>query len=350
MYITFIDKETGKAITRSVSELTKKNSLWIDNVLPHVYHLYEEAQKILSEGDLSKRYRTEYIPKQSGGKRRLDKPDEGLKNYMREVIDVFVNGLNLVFPQSSYAYIKNRSPKQMAEAHREAQTIIRFDIKDFFYNCSLEFIMASMEEVYPFCLMDTTVLEVIIKACMLKYDDHYGLPQGAPTSPILSNIAMIPIDYLLDDLYPNYTRYADDLFISYKRGQLSQKWSIEQMSSIIQRKLSSKNKRFILNKDKSKAINIVKTGGTWVLGMIVNRDQNITIGSKNKQRLKAKVFSFLMDAKNGSPWEIEEVYKMMGIISYYKYIEPEYVDMIIQKYENKTGMNYRMEIENIIYS
>lgn len=348
MYITYIDKKTGKANTRSVETITEKNSLWIDNAIPSIYKLYEEAQKILSDGDLSKRYRTKYIPKQSGGKRRIDKPDEELKKYMRKVINVFVNELHLVFPQSSYAYIKNRSPKQLAETHKEARTIIRLDIKRFFYNCTLEFIMAAMEEVYPFCLLDITVLEVIIKACMLKYDDHYGLPQGAPTSPILSNIAMIPIDYELDACYPNYNRYADDIFLSYKKGQSNK--SIEIISSNIQNILRRYNNRLILNKDKSTSINIMKTSGAWVLGMVVNQDHNVTIGSKTKQRLKAKVFSFLMDAKNGNSWEKQNVYKLIGLISYYKYIEPQYVDMIIQKYEEKTGMNYHEEIENIIYS
>lgn len=353
MYITFIDKRNGEAITQSVSELTEKNSTSIDNVLPDIYRLYEEAQRILAEGDLSKRYRTEFKPKQSGGKRRIDKPDEELKKYMRDVNNVFVKKLNLVFPQASYAYIENRSPKQLAQAHRNARIIAKFDIKNFFNNCTLEFIMTAMQEVYPFCLMDTTVLEVIVKACMLKYDDHYGLPQGAPTSPILSNIAMIPIDYYFSNRYKNYARFADDIYISFKRGQYSFIYgrdTLEELSFYVGKWLNFKNKYFVLNHRKTQMVNIVKEGGVWVLGMVINKDHNITIGSKEKQILKAKIFSFLMDAKNGNPWERKEVYRLIGKISYYRHIEPQYVDMIIQKYQEKTGMNYHTEIENIIYS
>ena len=110
----------------------------------------------------------------------------------------------------------------MAEAHKNQYQIVKLDIKDFFPNCTFEFIMKSMSCIYPFSLIDRKMLETIIKPCMIYYDYHYRLPQGAPSSPILSNIAMIPIDYeLLIDLSfailgygYTYTRFADDIIIS----------------------------------------------------------------------------------------------------------------------------------------
>ena len=56
-----------------------------------------------------------------------------------------------------------------------------------------------------------------------------------------------------------------------------------------------------------------------------------------------------MDSKNKKYWSKEEVYKMLGVVGYWKYIEPEYVKLIIQRYETKTGMNYQKEIDNICF-
>lgn len=351
MYITYLsDRENKQAVTVLTDILTEKNLEAVDKMLPYVYHLYEMANQILSQGDLSKRYKTTHIRKQNGKMRRIDSPDEELKSYMQEVVDVFTNKLNLIFPECTYAYIKSRSTKNLVERNQEATKILKLDIKDFFNSCTLDFIINSMEKVYPFCVMDTTILEVIVKVCMLQYDGEWGLPQGAPTSPILSNIAMIPIDYYFDNIYKNYSRYSDDIFISYKKREVFQCFDIFRHAEEIQNWLRFNNSKFNLNEDKTKLINIEKSGGVWILGIMLNKEHNITIGSKNKQWLKAYIFSFLMDVKNGNVIEKQEAYRISGIVGYYKYIEPEYVEMTIRKYEEKVGLNYYQEIENIIFS
>jgi len=300
-YITF-KAEDGSVETRKTNSLTEKNLNYItDEMTLAVYELYEEAKEILTKGNISKRYKTTYIPKRSGKKRRIDEPDEELKAYMKKVVDVFTNTLKILFPQSSYAYIQEKSSKDMAIVHKNAYMIMKFDIKDFFKNCSLDFIMKAMETVYPFCIFDTEVIKSIVKACMLKYNGVYGLPQGAPTSPILSNIAMIPFDFEFERIYnpkgtTNYSRYADDIVISVM--------SVEENSFMLQTKnrrnkyflyveifIESKlwyyNKFFSLNHDKSTMICMKDKCGAWVLGIMVNKDGNITIGHENKQKLKA---------------------------------------------------------------
>ena len=96
--ISFSNKKTTKALTQEVEEFSRKNLDYIDAMLPYLYNLYEEAVEILSQEDISKRYKTTYIPKKSGGKRRIDEPDLKLKEYMKKVIYVFTNKFNLVFP------------------------------------------------------------------------------------------------------------------------------------------------------------------------------------------------------------------------------------------------------------
>ena len=84
-YITF-KAEDGSVETRKTNSLTEKNLNYItDEMTLAVYELYEEAKEILTKGNISKRYKTTYIPKRSGKKRRIDEPDEELKAYMKKV-------------------------------------------------------------------------------------------------------------------------------------------------------------------------------------------------------------------------------------------------------------------------
>lgn len=346
MYITFIDKESKEIVTRSTDLITPSNVSEIEKNLIYIYDLYDEAKSILSQGDINKRYNTIYIPKKNGKKRRIDIPDESLKIYMRKFVSVFTKKLHFIFPKPIYAYVEKRSTKQMAEVHKNAYSIMKFDLKNFFPNCTLQFILNSMEEIYPFCLFNSEILETIVKACMIEYDGTYRLPQGAPSSPFLSNVAMIPIDlyisfYIREDAI--YTRFADDIFISHHK--VANKDTFLSTEQKILHSLESFNKELDLNSDKTKFLK-TKYGEIRMLGLTVG--QNVCIGNKKKQILKATIWSFLMDAKNNKVWSKERTYKMIGFIGYCKYIEPNFVNMIIDKYEQKTGMNYHNVIKTIL--
>ena len=117
----------------------------------------------------------------------------------------------------------------------------------------------------------------------------------------------------------------------------------EKIESVIQ----IYNPKFQLNSDKTHLVNLSRNNGIWITGIMLNSDNDITIGYRSKKKLKAIIWSFLMDAKNNNHWNKQELYKMLGIVGYWKFIEPKYVKMIIQKYEEKTGMNYQKEIDNI---
>ena len=65
---------------------------------------------------------------------------------------------------------------------------------------------------------------------------------------------------------------------------------------------------------------------------MLNKNGDITIGHKKKQILKATIFNFLMDYRNGNIWDKKQTQKMQGQVAHCKYIEPEYVDMIIKKH------------------
>lgn len=373
MYISYINKRTNKIETRQTKFVTKKNKEELEKRMQCFYYLYDKALKILESGDVSKHYRTEYRLKKNNSKRRIDVPDEQLMKYQKEMVYVFTKKLEFIFPKSVYGYVKGRNAKQMAEVHKNQYQVIKLDIKDFFPNCTLEFIMNAMSIVYPFCLLNKKLIETIIMPCMVFYDGKYRLPQGAPTSPILSNIAMIPIDYALEYSWLNsreysykYTRFADDIIISHCKfyfstditaeerllleifGEEEPKISLEERNykiakivkeviNSIENCLQKQNPDFSLNSKKTKVLNTA-CGNVWMLGVSVGGN-DVKIGNKKKQFLKATLWSFLNDCKNQNPWNKKETRHMLGILGYAKHVEPNFVNELITKYEQKTGVN-----------
>lgn len=375
MYITYIDREKCQRVTVSTNIVTERNIAYAKFENQAFIPLHNEAKALLKKG-VDQRYTTYYKRKQNGGERQINEPDEELKSFMRKVIKTISSMQGFLFPDCMYAYIEGRETKQMANLHRDGRMFIKMDVRNFFDSCTYKFVLDSMSQVYPFCLMDRPLLEPIIKACCLRG----RLAQGAPTSPILSNIAMIPFVTEASNLAKSkrynysfakakkiksgrksctqsfslnvkFSIYADDIFVS-MNGKTDDEYFartanryMNGVGNILEAKTPLR-----LNRDKTRYIDMKKTNGVWVLGLMVNGNHEVTIGREKKEKFKATVFSFLADVKNGKPWPSERVHQMMGNISYYRHIEPEFIDMIIQKYNQKLDMDFYAEVKNIIYS
>lgn len=132
MYISYINKKNNQIETRDTDKATEKNIRELEKRIQCFYYLYNKALQILQNGDVSNRYRTEYRLKKNKTRRRIDVPDEEIMKYQKDVVDIFNNHLELIFPQSVYGYVKGRNAKAMAEVHKNQYQVIKLDIKDFF--------------------------------------------------------------------------------------------------------------------------------------------------------------------------------------------------------------------------
>lgn len=159
------------------------------------------------EKKTDKFYRSFYIPK--GNSRRLiNAPRVGLK-LIQKWISVQLQ-IALSFPDHVYGFINNRSHIDAAKQHCNAKWVFSVDIKDFFSTTPRKLVSESLVRIgyNPECA------ELISKLCC--YKDH--LAQGAPTSPVLSNLCFSVIDDQLHLIAKNHevrmTRYADDIVFS----------------------------------------------------------------------------------------------------------------------------------------
>ena len=154
---------------------------------------------------------------------------------------------------------------------------------------------------------------------------------------------MMPIDEEIRKALPGmvYTRYADDLLIS-------NQYTFDKNEVI--RKITN----ILLNFETPFRINTEKTrygssaGRNWNLGVMLNKDNQLTIGHKQNQRFRAMIFNFLKDLTNGKTWNRMDVQTLQGLISYYNMIEPDYVQEVLKRYSDKFYKNVHAEMRRIL--
>jgi hypothetical protein len=294
-------------------------------------------------------YETFYIPKHSGGMRRIDAPNNELKETLRNIKHLFEYDLRFLAHDRAFAYVKQRSSKEALMEHQqnESKWFLKLDIKDFFPNCSKELILQTMTKVFPFNLLLNSPayfqsLLVIVELCML----NNGLPQGTPMSPTLTNLIMVPYDFELYKTFNDfekqhfiYTRYADDILLSSKYDFDKEKVFNKVQEIIEPFKLKTEKTRYGSS-----------AGRNWNLGLMLNKDNQITIGYKRKQRFKAAMFNFLKDFTEGRRWDRIDVEVLLGEYAYYKKIEPEYINYIAEKYGIKFNNDFKEAMRTILKS
>ena len=154
-------------------------------------------------------YRSLWIPKRRGGYRRLDVPDPLLMQVQKNILHHILDGFSA--SEAASAYQKNVSAAQAAALHRWKKLVLKLDIRDFFGSITFPLVLG---RGFPAAYFPQEVRTLLTSLCCF----HQHLPQGAPTSPSLSNLVMKPFDaHMLawcGERGISYTRYCDDMTFS----------------------------------------------------------------------------------------------------------------------------------------
>ena len=161
--------------------------------------------------DFTPRYRAATIPKRSGGKRILHIPDGPTKALQRKLLRRVL--AKLAAHPAATAFERGRSIVHNAAPHVGSAVIIKLDVVDFFPSTRKERLHDYFQRI-GWAADAATVLTRLVT-------HEGGLPQGAPTSPRLSNLVNYGLDVRLAKLAWRrgavYTRYADDITFSRAR-------------------------------------------------------------------------------------------------------------------------------------
>ena len=298
----------------------------------------ERYQDLIAVEDKSTFYRSFKIPKRSGGLRQIDAPNDELKRALYDLKMIFEKKFYMSYHTAAFAYVHGRSTIDSVKRHQQNKSrwFLKTDMRHFFPSTSPEFLMKMLCMTFPFCAFvqddwgNRELLEKALSLCFL----NGGLPQGTPTSPMLTNALMIPIDHAISKMCHEYqphlcyTRYADDILIS---SEYSFKWTDVQNKLIAI--LNSFEAPFSLHPDKTRYGS--SAGRNWNLGVMLNAENKITIGHEKKKVFKAMVFQFMTDDAKGVAWGLEDVQHFLGLISYYRMVEKESIDAILATYSAK---------------
>ncbi|MDT0690869.1 reverse transcriptase domain-containing protein [Salegentibacter sp. F188] len=226
--------------------------------VPHLYYLSKTKNNRYEEFD---------IPKKNGETRKIKSPDGRLKR-VQGLINIL---LQIVFEgHSNYStngFLFGKDIKRNALPHVNKNYLLNIDLQNFFPSIPFRRIKTVLE-LPPFNLVSNRETIGFLIANLGTYKN--SLPQGAPTSPILSNIVTQRLDrkivkYCIDHRI-KYSRYADDL-------SFSSNWNVFESNIIKEIEGIVKSENFTLNSRKTRVRSSMQR--QEVTGLVVNSKLNV---------------------------------------------------------------------------
>lgn len=284
-------------------------------------------------------YREFHIPKKSGGLRKIDAPCDELAAAQRKLKEILEKTEFMPYHTSAFAYVKGRSTVDAVRRHQQNDSAWfgKYDLHDFFGSTTPAFLENMLSMIFPYSVMfERPDDRALMHDCLYLCFKDGGLPQGTPVSPFLTNVMMIPADFRLTAAFREkhmiYTRYADDFLVSSKRG-----FSFSEAGDLISSVLDSFGAPFHLNEKKTRYGS--RAGANWNLGVMLNKDNEITVGHAKKKQLQNMLFAYAMDRKHGVRWDESDIRTLSGYISYYKMVEGDTISRIVNHVCRKTAVD-----------
>lgn len=204
---------------------------------------YEYEFLLAVSNEASHFYKHYEVPKRNGGKRAIDEPLPSLKEIQSWILsEILVPASRTMVSPVAKAFMPGKSLRENARFHRGRSKVVAVDIQDFFPSIGY----GAVYGIFQRMGYNNPVSVMLARLCTLRGI----LPQGAPTSPMLSNLFFKDADQKIFHYCRKrdiqYTRYADDLIFS--GNDLSQ----QHLISYVKMLLSSK--KLMLNEKKTKVM------------------------------------------------------------------------------------------------
>jgi RNA-directed DNA polymerase len=221
------------------------------------------------------KYRSFEIPKKSGGKRKITAPHQFL-NMVQRLLNICFQVCFTPMPTAT-GFVEGRSIVDNAQKHVGKKYVYNLDVKDFFPSISFHRVRAMLAKVPPFKLNDD-IAHIVANLCC----HENSLPQGAATSPVLSNFVCRRLDakfyhFSQKGQFFTFSRYADDITISSNKNIFSDAFKKE-VARIIEEEGFALNEK----KERLQRYNVKQADGSYirerqeVTGIVVNEKTNVS--------------------------------------------------------------------------
>lgn len=293
------------------------------------------------------------VPKKKGGVRTIAAPKKTLKIAQRKILDDI---LCKIQPDSSaHGFIKGKSIITGATYHTSApELLINMDLQDFFKTITFKRVRGMFENL-GYSGYISSLLSMICTYCErmpieVKGETKYVrsseriLPQGAPSSPMITNIICRKLDKRLSSLASKYnfeySRYADDMSFSFKSIDESYNLLLKDFgdkNTILDRKdfmsklmgIISKIIReegFHINSNKTRYLR--KNNCQSITGIVIN-NEDIGVPKKWVKNLRAAIYNASKEKANNGILSQDKINEIKGMICWLKSVNKEKYSKII---------------------
>jgi hypothetical protein len=267
------------------------------------------------------------IPKRDGTERPIWAPKKRLKAAQRWILHNIVERLPV--HGAAQGFLVGRSILSNAQVHANAKIILKMDIKEFFPTVTVRRVKGVFRRAGYRDGTSTLLAQLCTEApreiVTLEGKTYYVslgprcLPQGAPTSPAITNALCLRLDRRLAGLAAKYgwryTRYADDMTFSLPAEHKGPP-KLGAMMGCVKRIVESEG--FAVNEEKTR---VHRTGGRQsVTGLVVNGDGPPRAPRKLRRQLRSAIHKL----KTGKPLkEGESLARLTGYAAYVYMTNPE---------------------------
>ncbi|WP_375444799.1 reverse transcriptase domain-containing protein [uncultured Fibrella sp.] len=250
-------------------------------------------------------YKSFYLPKKSGGKRLISAPMPRLKKAQHWILEHLLQKITPT--EQAHGFTTGRSIVSNAQPHVGQEVVVNVDLKDFFPTISFPrvkglFIALGFAEQLATLLallcteLPTDAVSLDGRTYFVATDER-RLPQGAPTSPAISNLIAYRLDRRLQGMATlfgyAYTRYADDLTFSASDTAAKQ---VEQVLWSVKQIVDSEG--FTVHPDK---VSVMRKGGQQrVTGVVVN--EKPSVDRATLRRFRALLHQISLTGWAGKSW------------------------------------------------
>ena len=297
---------------KNLSEVTNRNELADFLGIPR-----KKLTHILYVKKTDSYYMQFEIPKKSGESRMINAPTGALKSVQKRILfalEKMTNDESVYKTNISHAFQKKRSIITNAKIHRNKKMVMNFDLNDFFGSFHFGRVCGFFQKNKHFKLPYEVAVAITQLVCF-----NGALPQGAPTSPMITNLISQIMDVKLLKLAKKYkldfTRYADDLTFSTNDKKFLEKY--DEFHEQLKRTISFLG--FEINETKTRLQ--FCDSHQAVTGLVVNKKVQVPRNYYKKVRAMAhslyKNGSYTIDGKEGTINQLEGRFSFIDQLTKY---------------------------------
>ena len=321
-------RQNGLPTLDNAEDLAKALGLSVSKLRGFAFH---------RDVDTGSNYVTWSIPKRTGGERTITSPKPELKQAQRWVLSNVVERLPV--HGAAHGFVAGRSILTNALAHRGADVLVKVDLKDFFPSVNWRRVKGLLRKG-GLKENTSTLLALMSTEAPRERMSFRGktlhvakgpraLPQGAPTSPGITNALCLRLDKRLSALSRKlgftYTRYADDLTFSWTKAKAPKARRAQgaPVAVLLARvKDIVEAEGFTVHPDKTRVAR--KGSRQRVTGLVVNEAKDGTPAARVPRDVVRRLRAAIHNRQKGKPGrEGESLEQLKGMAAFIHMTDPE---------------------------